>query len=152
MACQRKNGRHTRATRKRTLDREILPAFKNRLLNDTGADDLPALRGKGKALGAPATVLHVRDIVKQIDAFAILRGEEEDNPADGIGAAPIETFVLKERGMSPMEIRLLYRQMESVVIYPTIRLALRMIVLTLVRKSVLIEATWWTEVDFENVT
>lgn len=51
-----------------------------------------------------------------------------------------------------MEIRLLYGQMESVVIYPTIRLPLRMILLTLVRKSVLIEATWWTKVDFENVT
>jgi integrase len=43
------------------------------------------------------------------------------------------------------------RQMESVATYPTIRLALRMILLTLVRKSELIEATW-DEVDFENAT
>jgi integrase len=50
-----------------------------------------------------------------------------------------------------MEIRLMYRQMESVATYPTIRLALRMILLTLVRKSELIEATW-AEVDFENAT
>lgn len=50
-----------------------------------------------------------------------------------------------------MEIRLMYRQMESVATYPTIRLALRMIVLTLVRKSELIEATW-DEIDFENAT
>jgi integrase len=41
--------------------------------------------------------------------------------------------------------------MESVATYPTIRLALRMILLTLVRKSELIEATW-DEVDFENAT
>ena len=34
---------------------------------------------------------------------------------------------------------------------PTIRLVLRMILLTLVRKSELIEATW-AEVDFENAT
>ena len=45
----------------------------------------------------------------------------------------------------------MYRQMESVATYPTIRLALRMILLTLVRKSELIEATW-AEVDFENAT
>jgi integrase len=50
-----------------------------------------------------------------------------------------------------MEIRLMYRQMESVATYPTIRLALRMILLTLVRKSELIEATW-AELDFENAT
>ena len=43
------------------------------------------------------------------------------------------------------------RQMESVATYPTIRLALRMILLTLVRKSELIEATW-AEIDFENAT
>ena len=43
------------------------------------------------------------------------------------------------------------RQMESVATYPTIRLALRMILLTLLRKSELIEATW-AEVDFENAT
>ena len=43
------------------------------------------------------------------------------------------------------------RQMESVATYPTIRLALRMILLTLVRKSELIQATW-DEVDFESAT
>ena len=42
----------------------------------------------------------------------------------------------------------MHRQMESVATYPTIRLALRMILLTLVRKSELIQATW-DEVDFE---
>jgi len=41
--------------------------------------------------------------------------------------------------------------MESVATYPTIRLALRMILLTLVRKSELIHATW-DEVDFESAT
>lgn len=43
------------------------------------------------------------------------------------------------------------RQMESVATYPTIRLVLRMTLLTLVRKSELIEATW-ADVDFENAT
>jgi len=141
----------TRAMRKSIVDRDILPAFKNRLLNEISADDLRALCGKVKARGAPATAVHVRDIVKQVYAFAILHGEKVDNPADGVGAASIATFVPKDRALSPMEIRLMYRQMESVATYPTIRLALRMILLTLVRKSELIEATW-AELDFENAT
>ena len=141
----------TRAMRKSIVDRDILPAFKNRLLNEISADDLRALCGKVKARGAPATAVHVRDIVKQVYAFAILHGEKVDNPADGVGAASIATFVPKDRALSPMEIRLMNRQMESVATYPTIRLALRMILLTLVRKSELIEATWG-EVDFENAT
>lgn len=141
----------TRAMRKSIVDRDILPAFKNRLLTEIRADDLRALCNKVKARGAPATAVHVRDIVKQVFAFAILHGEKVGNPADGVGAASIATFVPKDRSLSPMEIRLMCRQMESVATYPTIRLALRMILLTLVRKSELIEATW-AEVDFESAT
>lgn len=42
----------------------------------------------------------------------------------------------------------MHRQLDLVPTYPAIRLALRLILLTLVRKSELIEATW-NEVDFE---
>ena len=104
----------TRAMRKSIVDRDILPAFKNRLLTEIRADDLRALCNKVKARGAPATAVHVRDIVKQVFAFAILHGEKVDNPADGVGSASIATFVPKDRSLSPMEIRLMCRQMESV--------------------------------------
>lgn len=128
----------TKAMRKSIVDRDILPAFQNRQLNEITADDLRAVCNKMKARGAPATAVHVRDIVKQVYAFAILHGEKVDNPAEDVGAASIATFVPKDRALSPLEIRLMARQMESVATYPTIRLALRMILLTLVRKSELI--------------
>lgn len=69
-----------------------------------------------KARGAPATAAHVRDIVKQVSVFAILHGEKVDNPADDVGAASVATFVLKDCALSPLEIRLMARQMESVPI------------------------------------
>ncbi len=69
----------TRAMRKHVIDRDILPVFQNRLLNEITADDLRALCNKVKARGAPATAVHVRDIVKQVYAFAILHGEKVDN-------------------------------------------------------------------------
>ena len=141
----------TRAMRKHVVDRDILPAFQNRLLNEITADDLRALCNKVKARGAPATAVHVRDIVKQVYAFATLHGEKVDNPASDVAAASIATFVPKDRALSPTEIRLAFHQLESIATYPTIRLALRMVLLTLVRKSELIEATW-DEVDFENAT
>ena len=141
----------TRAMRKHVVDRDILPAFQNRLLNEITADDLRALCNKVKARGAPATAVHVRDIVKQVYAFAILHGEKVDNPASDVAAASIATFVPKDRALSPAEIRLAFHQLESIATYPTIRLALRMVLLTLVRKSELIEASW-SEIDFENAT
>ncbi len=139
----------TRSMRKSIIDRDILPAFRNRLLAEISAEDLRALCAKVKARGAPATAVHVRDIVKQVFGFAILHGEKAANPADDVGPSSIATFRPKDRALSPTEIRVMHKVMESVATYPTIRLALRLILLTLVRKSELIEATW-DEVDFEN--
>nr|WP_291524452.1 hypothetical protein [Acidithiobacillus sp.] len=127
--------------RKSIVDRDIPPAFQNRQLNEITADDLRALCNKVKARGAPATAVHIRDIVKQVYAFAIQHGEKVDNPAKDLGAASIAAFVPKDRALSPLEIRLMAWQMESVATYPTIRLALRMILLTLGGKSEPVHAT-----------
>jgi hypothetical protein len=54
----------TKAMRKRIVDRDILPVFQNRQLHEITADDLRALCNKVKERGAPATAVHVRDIVK----------------------------------------------------------------------------------------
>jgi integrase len=43
----------------------------------------------------------------------------------------------------------MHRVLDATATLPTIRLALRLILLTMVRKSELIDATW-DEVDFEN--
>lgn len=138
----------TRSVRRSIVVRDILPAFKERLLSEVTADDLRALCMRVKDRGAPATAVHLRDIVRQIYAYANLHGEKIENPADEVGVASIATFVPKDRVLSPLEIRLMHRQLEQVATYPTIRLALRLILLTMVRKSELIEATW-DEVDFE---
>lgn len=80
-------------------------------------------------------LIHVRDIVKLVYAFAILHGERLANPADDVNAASIATFVPKDRALSPAEIWLAFQQLETIASYPTIRLALRLILLTMVRKS-----------------
>ncbi len=141
----------TRSMRKSVLDRDILPAFEKRLLNEIHGEDLRSLCMRVKARGAPATAVQIRDIVKQIYGYANTHGGKVANPADSVGAASIATFVPKDRALSPLEIRLMSIQLESVATYPTIRLALRLILLTMVRKSELIQATW-DEVDFEAAT
>jgi integrase len=139
----------TRAMRKAIFDRDILPVWKNRLLTEITPNDLRALCNKVKDRGAPATAIHVRDIVKQIYGFAILHGEKVSNPADDVGPASIATFTPKDRALSPTEIRIMLQELEHVPTLPTIRLGLRLILLTMVRKSELLDATW-DEVDFEN--
>jgi len=91
----------------------------------------------------------VRDILKQIYAFAILHGEKVANPADDVGPASIATFTPKDRALSPTEIRIMLKQLEHVATLPTIRLGMKLYLLTMVRKSELQDAVW-DEVDFEN--
>jgi len=139
----------TRAMRRSIYERDILPTFRNRLLTEITPDDLRMMCGKVKERGAPATAVHVRDIVKLIFAFAILHGEKVANPADEVGPASIATFVPKDRSLSPAEIRVTLGQLEHVPTLPTIRLGMKLFLLTMVRKSELQDATW-DEVDFEN--
>jgi integrase len=139
----------TRSMRRAIFDRDIFPTWKNRLLTEISPDDLRALCTKVKDRGAPATAVHVRDIVKQIYGFAILHGEKVANPATEVGPASIATFVPKDRALSPSEIRVALQELEHVPTLPTIRLGLRLILLTLVRKSELLDAVW-DEVDFEK--
>lgn len=139
----------TRAMRRAILERDVLSVWRNRLLTEITPDDLREHCAKIVDRGAPATAIHVRDIVKQIYGFAILHGEKVDNPADDVGPASIAHFVPRDRSLSPTEIRLMLRLLEQITTLPTIRLGLRLILLTMVRKSELQEATW-DEVDFEN--
>nr|WP_238474752.1 Arm DNA-binding domain-containing protein [Azospirillum cavernae] len=57
----------TRAMRRSIFERELLPVWRNQLLTEI------------VERGAPATAIHVRDILKQIYGFAILHGEKVDN-------------------------------------------------------------------------
>lgn len=139
----------TKAMRKTIIDRDILPVFQNRRMAEIGPEDLRALCAKIKGRGAPATAVIGREIVKLVFAYAAMHGEKAPNPADEVGPSSIATFVPKDRALSPSEIRLMHRLLETTATLPTIRLALRLVLLTLVRKSELIEATW-DEVDFEN--
>jgi integrase len=91
----------------------------------------------------------VRDILKQIYGFAILHGEKVANPADEVGPASIASFVPKDRSLSPTAIRVMLKQLEHVATLPTIRLGMRLYLLTMVRKSELQDAVW-AEVDFEK--
>jgi integrase len=139
----------TRAMRRSIFERELLPTWRKRLLSEIAPGDLRAHCAAIVERGAPATAIHVRDIVKQIYAFAILHGEKIVNPADEVGPSSIAQFVPRDRSLSPTEIRIMLKQLEHVATLPTIRHGVRLYLLTMVRKSELQDATW-EEVDFEN--
>ncbi len=139
----------TRNMRRSIFNREVLPKWRSRLLSEITPDDLRAHCKTIVDRGAPATAIHVRDIVKQIYGWAILHGEKIDNPAEGVGPASIATFRPRDRSLSPAEIRIMLALSGDVATLPTIRLGLKFILLSMARKSELKDGVW-DEVDFAN--
>lgn len=141
----------TRDMRASILRRDLLPDFGRRLPHEFTEEDLRAQCDRIVARGAPATAVHLREIVMNVYSWAIARGAKYANPADGIKPSSIATFKANDRALSPNEIGLFFSLLERVSTLPTIRLALRFVLLTMVRKSELLLATW-DEVDFSAAT
>ncbi|HEJ9502644.1 TPA: tyrosine-type recombinase/integrase [Proteus mirabilis] len=139
----------TRAMKEAIIEKEIYPVFGNLQLEEITTPRLRSLCEKIKDRGAKATALQVREIVGSVFTYAIDRGYEISNPADAIKASSIGTFQARERAMSPKEIGILFRELENYSCYPTLKLAVKFVLLTLVRKSEFIHATW-DEIDFKN--
>ncbi|EPJ3898768.1 tyrosine-type recombinase/integrase [Proteus terrae] len=139
----------TRAMKEAIIEKEIYPVFGKLQLEEITTPRLRALCEKIKDRGAKATALQVREIVGSVFTYAIDRGYEISNPADAIKASSIGTFQARERAMSPKEIGVLFRELENYSCYPTLKLAVKFVLLTLVRKSEFIHATW-DEIDFKN--
>ncbi len=139
----------TRAMKEAIIEKEIYPVFGKLQLEEITTPRLRALCERIKDRGAKATALQVREIVGSVFTYAIDRGYEISNPADAIKASSIGTFQARERAMSPKEIGILFRELENYSCYPTLKIAVKFVLITLVRKSEFTHATW-DEIDFKN--
>ncbi len=139
----------TRDMRRATYIRELKREYGNKLLFEISPDDLRALTDKIVARGAPATAVHAREVVLQVFRWAKERGEKVDNPALLVRPTAIATFEPRDRSLSPEEIGLMYRYMDRIGTSPQYRVAAKLLLLTMVRKSELANATW-SEVSFTD--
>lgn len=139
----------TRAMKVSVIERDIEPVFGRLALDEITTQRLRALCEKICDRGGHATALLVREIVGAVFDYAIDRGYEISNPAASIKASSIATFVPRERAMTEKEIGLFFRELENYSCYPTLKLAVKFVLLTMVRKSEFLHAQW-TEIDFKR--
>lgn len=137
----------TRDMRRSVYERELLPIFGKMKLQEIGHEDLRALTDHIVERGAPATAVHARELVLQIFRWAIERGQKVDNPAELVRPASIARFEPRDRALTPDEIGLMYQYIERIGTSPSIRAAAKLLLLTMVRKSELTNATW-SEINF----
>lgn len=139
----------TRDMRRSVFERELKAKFGNQKLTEITHEDLRALTDAIVERGAPATAVHSREIVLQVYRWAIERGQKVENPADLVRPTTIAKFEPRDRALNPEEIGLMYQYMERIGTMPTIRAAAKLLLLTMVRKSELINATW-SEINFSE--
>lgn len=139
----------TRAMRRFTYQRDLEKTIGSLLLSEVTEDLVRQLCQRIVARSAPAVAVHAREIISQVFRYADEHGERHTNPAELVRPSSIATFAPRDRSLSPKEITLFYRYLGHINSAATIKLACRMLLLTLVRKSELTDATW-DEVDFES--
>lgn len=139
----------TRDMRRSVYERELKPKFSNQKLVEITHEDLRSLTDAIVERGAPATAVHVREIVLQVFRWAIERGQKVENPAELVRPTSIARFEPRDRALTPEEIGLMYQYMERVGTSPTNRAAAKLLLLTMVRKSELTNATW-SEINFNE--
>lgn len=141
----------TLARRRSTYRRTLEQPFGRLMLQEITPARLSALCDELKEKRGPAVAIHAREIVLMVFRFAQAKGMDIGNPAERVQASSIATLEPRDRALTPTELRLFLQAVEGVATLPTLRLALRFVLLTGVRKGEFIGATW-DEIDWDAET
>lgn len=141
----------TRDMRTSVYERDVQDRFGKLRLTEITGEDVRGMADAIVARGAPATAVHAREIVLLVYRYAIERGQKVANPAEGVAPRTIATFEPKDRALMPEEIGLFYKYLERVGTTPSIRVACKLLLLTMLRKGELSNAKW-SEVNFAEGT
>lgn len=138
----------TRELRRSTYERE-LKQWANRAMNEIEPADVRKMTDAIRGRGAPSTAVAVRNIISHVYTWAADRGQEHPCPASKIKPHTIATFKSRTRNLSQREIGLVYRYMDRAQTSLANIAALKVILLTMVRKGELAGAKW-DEFDLDN--
>jgi len=141
----------TRAMKQSVIDRDILPVLGNKMMAEITTGMVRDLCDRIVARGGRSTAVQAREIISSVYRYANDRGHGLFNPAADIKPSSIAIFRPRERKLSPEEIGIFFRGLNSYSAMGTLKMALRLVLLTLVRKSEFTLATW-PEVDFRKST
>ncbi|MBL0731198.1 site-specific integrase [Piscinibacter sp. HJYY11] len=139
----------TLALRKSIYNRILAGPFAKLNLNEIKPVALAELLDRVKSERGPGPAVHARELVLQVYRFATGKGVEVSNPAEALARKAYATFMPRERNLSRHEIKALLDALEQTGTAPTLRLAVRFMLLTGVRKGEFVGATW-SEVDWER--
>ncbi len=134
---------------RRYLDKSILPAIGTKVVRDVTTEDVRAIIWKKKDEGFDAAAGELRGVLRRMFDYAITAGLVTTNPVLALPMRHVHKAKSRERALSPEEIRVFLKAAFESNIRRQFKVALHLILLTMVRKSELLMARW-EHVDFEQ--
>ncbi len=141
----------TRDMKQAVIDRDIMPVLGNKVMSEITTSMVRDLCDRIVERGGRATAVQAREIISSVYRHANDRGHGLFNPAADIKPSSIAMFKPRERTLSPDEICIFFSALEDIGAMGTMKMALKLVLLTLVRKNEFIQATW-QEIDFKKCT
>ena len=133
----------------RYFDKDILPYIGKKLIKDITTEDVRSIIWRKKEHGHDAAAGQLRGLLKKLCDYAVTCGLLNFNPVLALPMRHICKIKSRDRTLSPSEIRLFINAVYASNIRRQFKLALHLILLTMVRKSELLLARW-EDVHFDN--
>lgn len=127
---------------RRYLDKDILPFVGDKPIRDVTTEDVRSIIWRKKDHGFDAAAGQIRGVLKRLCDYAVTCGLMPTNPVLALPMRHVHKSVSRDRTLSPDEIRLFLRSALASNIRRQFKIALHLILLTMVRKSELLLARW----------
>jgi integrase len=130
------------APMRRFLNRDVYPVIGNRAIGSIHTDDVRELIFKRVEDGKPQSALAIRNLLKRLWDYALVRGVADKNPLSAIPAKFVAEMSERNRALKPAEIAAFLKAFDAARIRADLKAALRFILLTLTRKGEARRARW----------
>lgn len=141
----------TRAMKQSVIDRDIFPVLGNKMMSEITTPMVRDLCDRIVERGGRATAVQAREIISSVYRYANDRGHGLFNPAADIKPLSIAKFEERERFLNPREIGIFFRALNDFSAMGTLKMAIKLVLITMVRKSEFVNAKW-SEIDFHYRT
>jgi integrase len=136
-------------TPRRYFDKSIVPAIGDKHVRDVTTDDVRAIIWRKKDEGFDAAAGDIRGVLKRLFDYAQTAGLTTTNPVLALPMRHVHKAKSRDRALSREEIRDFMKAVYESNIRRQFKVALHLLLLTMVRKSELLLARW-EHVDFER--
>ena len=134
---------------RRYFDKSIVPVIGSRPVRDVTTEDVRAIIWKKKDEGFDAAAGNIRGVLKRLFDYAMTNGLVAVNPVLALPMRHVHKAKSRDRALSPDEIRKFLIAVFESNVRRQFKVALHLILLTMVRKSEL-QLARWDHVDFDQ--